>query len=116
MTWVLGLTMREYELKFNVTEEELRAWMDAEIVRLGGSFNGFDITWHRDERIHWLELWSNATADHRAANAPFGKCIRIGVVPTDESWVAVPILQQEGRKLYHKLRKDYPVKRDLGRY
>lgn len=107
--------MTDVKFEVNATDEEIRTWMDAEIVRLGEWFRDFTITWHRNERYHWLEMWSNSMSDFSIASNPVGKGFRIGVVPTNEDWMAVPVLQQEGRKLYYCLKKDYPVTRDLSR-
>lgn len=105
------------ELKFEncATDEEIRAWMDAEIVRLGDVFKGFEITWHRNEVLHWLEIWSESRATFCNANDSVGKGLCVGEVFSNEDWLALPIIQHEGRKLYHRLKKDYPVHRDLGR-
>lgn len=105
----------EFEMDFLVSDKEIRAWMDAEIVRLGEWFKSFTITWHRNGKIHWLELWSESAGDLSRSGIPAGKNIRIGEISTDEDWIPLPILQHEGRKLYHKLKKDYVVHRDLGR-
>lgn len=103
------------EFEFLKTDEEIRAWMDAEMIRLGAWFREFTLTWHRNERIHWLELWSESKGDLSRSGVPGGKSIRIGEVSTDEDWIAVPVLQQEGRKLYYRLHKHYLVKRDLAK-
>ena len=95
------------------TDEEVRAWMDAEISRLGDQFKGFELTWHRSERLFWLEIWSESTTDPRVAPELLGHVLRVGEVATTEDWVAVPIIRVEGRKLYFQLRKDYRIQRDL---
>ena len=105
--------MNELKFEYDVTYEEVRKWMDAEIVRLGEWFREFTITWHRNEVCHWLEIWSESKTTFRNCNEPVGRGFRVGVVDTDEDWRAVPIIQHEGRKLYYRLKKDYPVVRDL---
>ena len=96
------------------TDEEIRAWMDGEITRLGEWFREFTITWHRNEVLHWLEIWSESKNTLRYGGAPGGKCFCVGEVFSDEEWLALPVIQHEGRKLYHRLKKNYPVHRDLG--
>ena len=93
-------------------EDEVRKWMNKEIARLGRQFDGFEITWSRDESKHWLEIWSKVKGFE--LNGPSGLILRIGEALTDEDWQVIPIIQAEGRKLYYKLRKEYRVKRNLG--
>lgn len=97
-----------------VTEEEIRAWMDDEIVRLGDWFNGFEISWHRTGYFYigQLFLWSESKYDCGKVSHPYGSGLLIGEA-RDVFGSYLPIIQSEGRKLYYKLKKDYSVRRDL---
>ena len=94
-----------------ITEEEIRTWLNQETSRLGDQLTGFVITWHRDEVKHWLEIWSETK--NTRPDGLYGRCLKIEEVPTDKEWLAMPILQDDGQKLYYELRKSHPVKRDL---
>ena len=107
--------MAELQFEFDVTDDEIRPWMDAEIVRLGEWLKNFTITWHCNEFRYWLEIWSESKTNFIRSSDPVGKCFRIGEVASNEGWLALPVIQHEGRKLYHRLKKDYPVVRDLGK-
>ena len=96
------------------TEDEVRKWMKKETVRLGDWLTGFTVTWHRNETKHWMEIWSETRVSMTKPSERYGRQLRIGVVPTNEDWVALPIIQHKGRQLYFRLRNDFPVKRDLG--
>ena len=104
--------MKEFELIWDVTEDEIRAWMDSEIARLGKLFDNFTITWHRDENYHWVEIWCNTICPEKTHI--YGELLRV-VETLDPDGLSLPIIQQAGRKLYYKLRKDYPVNRELGK-
>lgn len=96
------------------TESEVRKWMKKEAVRLGDWLTGFVVTWDRNETKHWLEVRSETRANMTKPSERYGRLLKIGEVLTSEDWVALPLIQSEGRKLYYRLRNDFPVKRDLG--
>lgn len=108
--------MVDIKLEVNVPDEELRAWMDAEIARLGKWFDRFEITWHRTGNFRYGQLYlrSETKYDNGRLNHPYGRGVLVAEVK-DEDGLWLPIIQREGRKLYHKLKKDYPVHRDLGK-
>lgn len=99
----------------NATDKEIREWMDAEIVRLGDLLKGFEITWHRSEFVYWIEIWSEVKNPQLQLNFPHGRSVKVGEVRDRYGYDPVEILQREGRKLYHRLKKDYPIHRDLRR-
>jgi len=106
------------ELKFEclVSDREIRAWMDAEIARLGELFKGFEITWcHYDDFKYSVDLWSETKNPVVLLSDPHGHCLTIGTVFDRYGFDPIEVLQREGRKLYHQLKKDYPVRRILGR-
>lgn len=103
--------MSKCDIDFAVSEEDLRAWMDGEIIRLGEWFEGFEITWHRDDVRHWVEIWSEAKRD--PAVRLYGRGLMVGEI-YDSEGLSLPAIQEAGRKLYYSLRKDYPIKRNLG--
>lgn len=96
-----------------ISDAELTAWMDAEVERLGEHCGGFELTWHRDERYHWLEMWSLAelSSDHPSLT---GSCIRI-MQACDGYGASLDAICAEGRRLYYQLRRDYRIRRNLGR-
>lgn len=108
-----SVTVFESEMR---PDEEIRAWMDAEIVRLGDLFRGFEVTWHNtgDYRFGQLYLWSEANHVSDSLNQPWGKGFMLCEVRDDDGNY-LPTIQAEGRKLYHRLKKDYVIHRDLGR-
>lgn len=97
-----------------MTESEVREWMMKETVRLGDWLTGFTVTWHRNETKHWLEIWSETRANMTKPSERYGRQLKIGEVLTSEDWIALPLIQSEGRKLYYRLRNDFPLRRDLG--
>lgn len=99
----------------NATDEEIRAWMDAEIARLGDLFREFEITWHRNEFVFWVEIWSETKNPQLSLSAPHGRGLKVGEVCDRYGYDPIGILQKEGRRLYHRLKNDYPVHRDLRR-
>ena len=103
--------MSEHDMEFVVSEGELRAWMDDEITRLGKWFEGFEITWHRDDVRHWIEIWSEAKRD--PAVRLYGRGLMIGEI-YDSEGLSLQAIQDAGRGLYDKLKKEYPIKRNLG--
>lgn len=105
------------ELKYEpiVTDEEICEWMDGELVRLGDCFKGFEISLCRNETHHFLTVWSMANlSPNGCMNQPWGKGFDVGKV-VDSFGESIPLLQHEGRKLYHRLKKDYPIHRDLSK-
>lgn len=97
---------------YHMTEDELRAWMDAELVRLGSWFRGFEISWHSDEDFYSLEVWSLSSlvpGDH-----PYGAGKTVLTI-RDTTGFCLPEIQKAGRKLYYQLRNTYKVHKDLGR-
>ena len=106
------------ELKYtvNATDEEIREWMDAEIARLGEWFDHFLITWHRTGNYCYgqLYLWSESKYDYGKLNHPFGRGLMLGEA-YDTDGLYLPAIQEEGRKLYYRLKNDYHIRRDLGR-
>lgn len=106
----------ELRFEYNATDEEIRAWMDAEIIRLGDLFNGFEITWHQYSDFEYsVDLWSEVKNPSIRLDMPHGRHLIIGKVCDRCGYDPIPILQSEGRKLYYKLKNDYPVKRELWR-
>ena len=99
-----------------IEETAIRDWMDNEISRMGEWFRNFEITWHNSGDYRWgqLYLWSTSKPDCGRLNHPFGSGLMIGEA-YDENGNYIHKLQDEGRKLYYSLKKDYTVKRDLGR-
>lgn len=100
------------DVVYHLTEDELRAWMDAELVRLGSWSHGFEISWHSDEDFYSLELWSLsslASGDH-----PYGAGKTVLTI-RDSTGSRLPEIQRAGRKLYYQLRNTYKVHKDLGR-
>ena len=99
-----------------VPDEEIRAWMDAEIARMGEWFREFTITWSRTGNYQYgqLYLWSESKYDCGKMNHPYGKGLMLCEVH-DAEGLWLPTIQTEGRKLYHKLKRFYPVRRDLGK-
>lgn len=95
-------------------DEEIRAWMDVELVRLGDWFRDFEISWGRNETHHCLTVWSHAKPDYDGMNHPYGKGLDVAKV-ADPDGLSLPLIQSEGRKLYYRLKREYPVHRDLGR-
>lgn len=108
-------TQKKPQYQVNATDDEIRAWMDAEIVRLGDLFKGFELTWHRNEFTYWVELWSQTKDPSRSLNEPHGCHFNVSEITDSYGFDVLGTIQNEGRKLYHRLRKDYPVVRDLGR-
>lgn len=108
--------MENYELEYLVTDEELRSWMDSEVVRMGEKFEKFELTWERNEIEHFLMIYSNSKMPKEPYNDlshyPFGRGLEI-VEVADRDGFSLPVIQAAGRKLYYSLRKDYPVKRDF---
>lgn len=97
---------------YHLTEDELRAWMKSELVRLGSWSRGFEISWHSDEDSYSLELWSLsslAPGDH-----PYGAGKTVLTI-RDTTGSCLPEIQRAGRKLYYQLRNTYKVHKDLGR-
>lgn len=105
----------ETKYQVNATDAEIREWMDAEIKRLGELFKGFEITWHRNEFVYWVELWSETKNSPPNLQDPHGRHFNVGEVVDRYGLDPIGIVQHEGRKLYHRLKKDYPVHRDLRR-
>lgn len=103
-----------YEMEM-LPDEEIRAWMDAELVRLGEWFREFEISWGRNETHYYLTVWSQAKRDCSGSlNQPWGKGFDVAwVADSDEDEIL--LLQSEGRKLYYRLKGQYIIHRDLGR-
>lgn len=100
------------DVVYHMTEDELRSWMDAELVRLGPWSCGFEISWHSDEDSYSLEVWSLssfAPGDH-----PYGAG-KIVLTIRDTTGSCLTEIQKAGRKLYYQLRNTYKVHKDLGR-
>ena len=96
-------------------DEEIRAWMNEELIRLEDRFLEFEITWHCDDKAHWLEIASKIHPGTYCLPL-FGKILRVGTV-AEANGASLPLIQSEGRKLYHRLKKDFPdLHRDLGGY
>lgn len=109
---------KDNKLNFDyyVSDAEIREWMDAEIVRLGELFKGFEITWYQcDDFVFAVEVWSETKNPSLRLNEPHGRHLVVGRVQDRYGYDCISVLQREGRKLYHLLNKDYPVHRDLGR-
>ena len=94
-------------------DEEIRDWMDAETKRLGDRLKGFEITWSYDDKTRWLTI-SSVTPTTICPESKYGISLNVGEIK-DPYGEHLPLIQSEGRKLYYRLRKDYPsVYRDLG--
>lgn len=105
-----------YEMEM-LPDEEIRAWMDTEIARLGEWFDGFTICWCNtgDFRFGQLYLWSEQKYDRgRPSGHPWGRGKMLCEI-RDDAGLWLPTVQSEGRKLYYRLKKDYPVRRDLSK-
>lgn len=103
--------MRKIEYIEKATENEVREWMNQETARLGDWLTEFIIMWYCNSTKYWLEIWSQTRATR--LNEKSGRHLTIGEVLTNEDWLALPIIQSKGRKLYYLLKNDFPVKRDL---
>lgn len=104
------------ELKWLLSDVEIRSWMDSEVARLGEWFDHFLITWHNSGNYAYgqLYLWSEAKYDYGKMNHPYGRGKMLAEC-YEPNGLWLETIQVEGRKLYHRLKKDYPVVRDLGR-
>ena len=104
------------EFKWLLSDAEIRSWMDSEIVRLGEWFDRFSITWYYSGNHAYgqLYLWSESKCDYGKMNHPYGKGKMLAECH-DPNGLWLETIQAEGRKLYHRLKKDYPIARDLGR-
>lgn len=101
------------QYQIELSDGEIRAWMDHEIIRLGNWFTTFCITWHRNEQYHWAEITSETKLGSPGDMRPFGSTLRLGDI-ADSEGESLPSIQHEARRLWYRLRKDYPIYRDLG--
>lgn len=102
---------KAYQIEM-VSDSDILAWMKSEKERLGEWYENFTITWHRSETKHILEIWANTKEDFDHPNHPHGKILTVGEV-IDPVGLSLPQLQEEGRKLYFRLRKHEEIHRDL---
>lgn len=96
-----------------LTDSEIRAWMDHEMERLGEWCVGFCITWSCNEQYYWAEITSETKVELSHERKPFGRILHLGEI-SDTSGDSLASIQHEARSLWHRLHKDYRIRRDLG--
>lgn len=107
------------------TEDSIRRFIDKQIACMGDNLVGFEITWCQTKTTIDLVIGSVGkplTRDEARVGLKeqdftkrFGRSITVGYIK-DPDGICLDVIQKEGRKLYYRLRKDYPnTYRNLGR-
>lgn len=118
------MTTQKFDVHWMVNQTEIRQWMQKESKRMGAWLNLFTITWAYlgDEGIYQLELRSNtntglvrqAQMEGRLSSCLFGMGLPLAYI-RDDTGECLSTLRAEGNTLYYALRKDFKVKRELGK-
>lgn len=98
-----------------LSDDEIRARVDRELLRMTRPVKSMVLTWTKNRTEYMLEIvLTGETAD--VPRPPERRSVEVGRVGNIE-YNALNKLSMEGRRLYFRLRKDFPMlRRKLSAY
>lgn len=108
------------QLEWEYPFEEIEAIIAERVSKIGDKLAYVEITWFDNERTYDLELHCLPVAGYFVSPGdplPFSISRIAAISKYKDGWdhpENLDVLKKAGRDLYYRLRKKYPVKRNLG--
>ena len=109
------------QLEWEYSFEKIEKYISECVSVLGGNLDHISITWWENEHSYSLALWPTPVAGYLVMPGDVAQWCLLQVAEISkykDGWEHpenLDVLKKAGRDLYYRLRKKYPVKRNLGR-